>query len=194
MWATKIQDALISDVAAQTHAHSSAWQPVELYLNGDYWGLYGAREKSDEHYVAAHFGTDPEEVTLLNPSPWRGRRLRIHVCVQFLAGRFPFQPGLLQRLRGDVHGGLHGLLHPPDFFQNMDWMGIAWGLNNTKVFKASPAHTWRYILYDTDACLGHFANRFGRTISSTHATRVPHPCTATSLTTCWTIQPSGTGS
>ena len=24
------------------------------------------------------------------------------------------------------------------------------------MFKASPAHTWRYILYDTDACLGHF--------------------------------------
>ena len=44
------------------------------------------------------------------------RRLGIHVGVQFLAGCFPFQPGLLQRICGDVRcGELHGLLHPPDF-------------------------------------------------------------------------------
>ena len=34
------------------------------------------------------------------------------------------------------------------------------GLNNTKVFKAFP-HTWRYIPYDTDACLGHFGQSVG---------------------------------
>ena len=31
-------------------------------------GLYGAREKSDEHFVAAHFDTDADDVILLNPT------------------------------------------------------------------------------------------------------------------------------
>lgn len=158
VWATKIQDALISDVAAQTHAHSSAWQPVELYLNGDYWGLYGAREKSDEHYVAAHFGTSPEEVTLLNPlGALAGDASEFtSACNALLAGS-PSSPAFYNTFAEtfDAESYMDYFILQT-FFQNMDWMGIAWGLNNTKVFKASPEHTWRYILYDTDACLGHF--------------------------------------
>lgn len=39
----------------------------------------------------------------------------------------------------------------------MDWMGIAWGLNNVKLWRPdTTGGVWRYVLYDTDAALGYF--------------------------------------
>ena len=39
----------------------------------------------------------------------------------------------------------------------MDWMGIAWGLNNVKLWRPDTlGGVWRYVLYDTDASFGYF--------------------------------------
>ena len=39
----------------------------------------------------------------------------------------------------------------------MDWMGIAWGLNNVKLWRPdTTGGKWRYVIYDTDASLGYF--------------------------------------
>ena len=37
-----------------------------FYLNGAYWGLYGIREKIDEHYVESNHGVNSSQVDLLN--------------------------------------------------------------------------------------------------------------------------------
>jgi hypothetical protein len=43
------------------------------------------------------------------------------------------------------------------YIQNMDWMGIAWGLNNVKLWRPDTlGGVWRYVLYDTDASFGYF--------------------------------------
>ena len=47
-WSDKIQDALISRIAAETNVNYMAYQPCIVYLNGEYWGVYGIREKIDE--------------------------------------------------------------------------------------------------------------------------------------------------
>ena len=39
----------------------------------------------------------------------------------------------------------------------MDWLGIAWGLNNVKLWRPDTVGgKWRYVLYDTDAAFGYF--------------------------------------
>ena len=39
----------------------------------------------------------------------------------------------------------------------MDWMGIAWGLNNTKLWRPQTEDgRWRYVVYDTDGSWGYF--------------------------------------
>ena len=39
----------------------------------------------------------------------------------------------------------------------MDWLGIAWGLNNVKLWRPdTTGGKWRYVLYDTDAAFGYF--------------------------------------
>ena len=133
VWATNLHDGLFSDVAAQPLALSCAWQRVDLYLNGDYWGLYGAREKSDEHYVAAHFGTDPEEVTLLNPlGALAGDASEFTSACNSLLAASPSSPAFYNAFAEtfDAEGYMDYFILQT-FFQNLDWMCLAWVLNNT---------------------------------------------------------------
>jgi hypothetical protein len=40
-------------------------RPVQLYINGLYWGLYIMTERPDEHFVADHLGGDKEDYDVL---------------------------------------------------------------------------------------------------------------------------------
>ena len=158
VWGTKIQDAVLGDLASETHIVSTAWRPLELYLNSEYWGIYAARDKSDEHFVAAEFGVSPDDVTLLNPQgALAGNAASFNAVTSALLAL----PPNASEFRGQFESAFN-VMNYIDYFtvetfcQNMDWMGIAWGLNNTKVCKPSSNHKWHYILYDTDACLGYW--------------------------------------
>ena len=54
----------------------SGYTPVQVYLNGYYWGYYELREKIDEDYFKQHFGTDEDSINILSVSYWYGGALR----------------------------------------------------------------------------------------------------------------------
>ena len=132
-----------------------------VYLNGDYWGIYGIREKIDEHYIEDNFGYDDSEVDLLNS--WNT-----------LAGSDAhFVQAYDQIMMMDVDDfGYYDFVNSKfdldnykDYFiiqtyiQNSDWMGIWWGLNNTKLWRPQTEDgRWRYVVYDTDAAFGYFGS------------------------------------
>lgn len=41
---------------------AQAYRPVQVYINGAYWGLYELKERLDESYAANHHGADPEDL------------------------------------------------------------------------------------------------------------------------------------
>lgn len=41
------------------------YQPVVLYLNGQYWGVINLREKSDEFYIESNYGIEPDQMDFL---------------------------------------------------------------------------------------------------------------------------------
>jgi len=155
----RIQDAVISRLAKNTSIDRMGYQACIVYLNGAYWGLYGLREKIDEHYVESNHGISSKQVDLMN---WDGA----------LAGsedHFAATYSLLQNTPAndpnfiDLFSSRFDIDNYIDYFifqtyiQNQDWLGIAWGLNNTKLWRPdTTAGRWRYVLYDTDAGLGHF--------------------------------------
>jgi len=157
-WATKFQDGLISTLANETHNFASAWQPAHLYLNGAYWGLYAAREKTDEHFIADHFGTDKDEVDLVGPfAVLSGSDAELYAAASLIQSTPTSSPSFFSTFaeRFDVENYMDYFIFET-YIQNTDWMGIAWGLNNVKTFRAGPEHPWRYLLYDTDASFGFF--------------------------------------
>ena len=156
-WENKIQDAFYGELALETHAVASAWRPVEVYLNGEYWGAYGAREKSDEQFVEDNFGWDEDGVDMVNQ--WEtltGAPSAFEACMDPLLllpdGSAAFHDAFEEQI--DVASFI-------DYFifqihgQNVDWITAPWGTKNIKMFRAAEEdRRWRAILYDTDACFG----------------------------------------
>ncbi|MFT4879241.1 MAG: hypothetical protein ACJAU0_001685 [Flavobacteriales bacterium] len=154
----KIQDAVFSRVASKTNAHNTSYDPCIVYLNGEYWGIYGIREKVDEEYIEANFGVDEDDVDLLNPwSALAGTTSDFVEAYVSLTSAEPQDDGYY-----DVLDAEFALQNYIDYFviqtyiQNLDWMGIAWGLNNVKLWRSQQGGKWSYVLYDTDAGFGYF--------------------------------------
>lgn len=60
-------DEFITRLASETgNLLVQAYRPVNVYVNGEYYGIYYIREKVDEYFVSSHDGSDPESVTIIN--------------------------------------------------------------------------------------------------------------------------------
>ncbi|MGB0422749.1 MAG: CotH kinase family protein, partial [Flavobacteriales bacterium] len=157
----KIQDAIFSRVASKTHVHNSSYDPCLVYLNGAYWGVYGIREKIDEQYLEDNFDVDENQVDLLNSwSVLAGTRSDFDQAYSALMNTSPDGESYYDLLDSEFE-----LQNYIDYFafetyiQNQDWMGIAWGLNNTKLWRSQQNGKWSYVMYDTDLAFGLFGGQ-----------------------------------
>ncbi len=67
---TNLRDVYISallDAYNSTILHQH-FQPVAVYLNGTYWGMYALGEAMDANWISYYTGIDPEEAALLRAS------------------------------------------------------------------------------------------------------------------------------
>lgn len=63
---THIRDAFAQEVMrGQTSLVMMDWQPVALYINGEYWGMFDLREKINEEYLETHEGIDKDNVDII---------------------------------------------------------------------------------------------------------------------------------
>ena len=158
-WSDRIQDAIISRLAINSHIDRMGYQPCIVYLNGDYWGLYGIREKIDEHYVESNHGIDSKKVDLLNrDSALSGSSSHFAETYYLIQNTSVSDTNFINVLesRFDLNNYMDYFIFQT-YIQNMDWLGIAWGLNNVKLWRPdTTGGKWRYVLYDTDAAFGYF--------------------------------------
>jgi len=159
VWSDKLQDAIISNIARGTKISYSSWEPAILYLNGDFWGIYGVREKIDEYYVENNFSVTSESVDLINSfGVLNGEGLSFNSDAEQILNLDPESSGFI-----NAFGSVFDLDSYIDYFifetytQNSDWMGIFWGANNIKLFRSDELDgKWRYAMYDMDASYGYF--------------------------------------
>ena len=158
-WSDRIQDGIISRLAKETHNDRMAYQPCIVYLNGDYWGLYGIREKIDEHYVESNHGISSNKVDLLNRDGILvGSNDHFIESYELMQNTNINDSNFFSLLesRFDIENYMDYFI-VQTYIQNMDWMGIAWGLNNVKLWRPdTTGGKWRYVIYDTDASFGYF--------------------------------------
>lgn len=65
LFRTMFRDAFVQTLAEKTNLDTQAYRPVNLYINGEYWGLYNFRERIDEFYVRNHYYIDPDDVAII---------------------------------------------------------------------------------------------------------------------------------
>ncbi len=63
---TKLKDIYLTSLVRHFKAESQAYQPVIVYLNGEYWGLYNLRERIDQHYLELKYGIDRDQIDMIN--------------------------------------------------------------------------------------------------------------------------------
>ena len=60
-----IRDAYMQRVSRDMAVDTMAYAPVLVFINGDFWGVYNARERYSGDYVQSHYGTDKDDVAII---------------------------------------------------------------------------------------------------------------------------------
>lgn len=62
---TKFADVLNQSLVEDRDVLIQSGAPCQLFLDGEYWGLYNIQEKVDGSFVSSHYGIDEENVVVL---------------------------------------------------------------------------------------------------------------------------------
>lgn len=62
---THFRDALITQISKPSGVPIQAYQPVAVFINGEYWGIHNAREKINEYYFKYNNGADVDSIDIM---------------------------------------------------------------------------------------------------------------------------------
>ena len=146
----------LSDLSVEIEAPNlddQAYRPAIAYLNGQYWGIYNLRERSDRRYIKTHYGLDREEIDLLENldeakegdfEAWN----RLDSLLR--AKTFTDEAGLNELANlVDLDNYMDYIIHNV-FLDNTDWPGN----NYLRWRERSPEGKWRWMTKDLDFGFG----------------------------------------
>lgn len=64
----RMRDVISNRMGILTASGAGAYQNVAVYINGNYWGHYAAREILDKYFMQDNYGADPDSVNLVKTS------------------------------------------------------------------------------------------------------------------------------
>ena len=62
---SNMKDIMLTSLMRGSEIDFQEHNPVATYINGEYWGMYNMREKTNEHMLASKHGVDADRITLL---------------------------------------------------------------------------------------------------------------------------------
>ena len=160
VWTYKFQDAFLAEVMKETHIDYEAYEPCALFINGDYWGWYEIREKADEHYVESNYGIDNNQIDFLNSwTPLAGSDTGFVNWYNYTTTLVPNADAFYNMFQKycDVENYVDYYIGEI-YYQNVDFGGYYWGVNNTKCYRNQNGGKFRFIMYDMDGAMGYFGS------------------------------------
>ncbi len=144
------RDALMHTlISGQMDIDYQAYQPVRVYLNGDYWGILNLREKLDADYIEANYGVESDDIDLLEGDG---------IVAEGSADAYrAYMAGLQQQNLADSSAFAYIDQHidvqeyinymvAEIYYANTDWPG-----NNVKFWRQRSTNgKFRWLLWDTD--------------------------------------------
>lgn len=159
-----IRDVLAHELSRDLNFEIQDYQPVVVYINGEYWGIHTLRDRIDEHYLEYSFGVDSDSVDVINANPYQVVS-GTNSSYMELAGFIKTHDLLLDsnyeivKTQVDVLS-LVDYMVAEMFFFNWDWPG-----NNQKLWRSQkPDGKWRWIFFDLDIAYFGSENVFERAI------------------------------
>jgi len=146
---TRFRDGFMTDLVKDMNTDMGAFEPVILYLNGEYWGEINLREKINEDYLERNHNVDASEVDILERDGVvvEGSNQEYLELLNFMAANDISNEDNYQFVAQqiDIDNFIDYQLSQI-YFNNRDWPG-----NNIKYWKSQEeGGKWRWLLYDTD--------------------------------------------
>lgn len=168
-WRTMFREETAQSLVEQgMHVDHQAYRPSILFLNGKYWGIHNIREKLDDNYIAAHFGTNKNAIDLIefskNVKANFGDATAYNDLFSFLTNNNISETSNYNYLESIVDIDEYIDYEIAQIFSaNGDWPG-----SNTKLWREKSLNgKWRWMLYDLDFTFG--GNGNGQYFSNTLA-------------------------
>lgn len=140
-------------IEEQLHVDAVSYRPVEVYLNGDFWGIHNVREKLDRYYLQYNYGVDDDNVDMLEEQD-------LVMEGNFLAFDFMEESVLTMDLSDqanfDLAASMFDTENMADYYITQTYINnLDWPYNNLKYWRERIEDAkWRYIIFDLDATLG----------------------------------------
>jgi len=151
-----VGNGLVQDILAV-----QAFQPVVVFINGEYWGILNMMEKINEHYVADNFNVDSDSVDVLNGFetdepyyhtgwPIAGDIDKYAEMTDFLQNHDLNIDANYQTAKTMIDIAEYATYQNAEIYMaNVDWPG-----NNMKFWREKGENgKWRWIVFDIDAGL-----------------------------------------
>lgn len=142
-------------MAGETDNYYSAWRPITVYINGEYFGLYELREKFDIEYFEEIDDANEDDLDILSQSYWYGGVLRnVEGSVDsFYAAYDAFNS--LNPADSDFWNQADryfDMVYYNDYIIAESWMGnVDWPWNNIKIYRSDKTdYRWRFCLIDLE--------------------------------------------
>jgi hypothetical protein len=148
---TKMKDYFISKSAIEEgNQDAMRGQPVAVYLNGEYWGLYNLRERINEDYLSYHYNLEPENINLIaaNGVALHGNNQDWLELKKFCLNNDFTLPENYEKLADwiDIENFTDYMIYQT-FFANPDTGNIKFWRDEARTMK------WRVFFYDLDLSL-----------------------------------------
>ena len=152
MWRFVINDEFVSsfirDSGNMPSLLSQKYRPVNLYINGEYMGLYHFREKIDEEFLEDHTGYDEYSMSVVFRMTQNERGSDCDELAELLA--FVEKSNLRDADNYRYLEAHFDMENIADYFLVQIWSGNIDTLN-VRMYKSSEGDgRWRFILYDLD--------------------------------------------
>lgn len=134
-----------------------AYQPVLVFINGDYWGIYNIRDKINKAYISSLHQVDPDNIDLLEyessniPVVKEGDATNFNELYQFIAQNDLSNDQNYKKAASQIDIDEYiSYMICELFYDNMFWPE-----QNMRMWRERTSNSkWRWILFDTDYGFG----------------------------------------
>lgn len=155
------KDAIETTVLGKgTYNYYSGYTPVNVYINGEYFGYYELREKLDADFFKKHYDVDKDNLELLSLSYYYNSVLR---SVEGDSAVEHFNEDYAKYLSLNTSydsfiadaDSLFDMTYYTDYICAQSWIAnVDWPFNNIKIFRAPETkNKWRFGLIDVEWAL-----------------------------------------
>ncbi len=155
----RMRDRIVNELARPTHAGQAAYRNVVAFINGEYWGLYSARERLDNYFIRDNYGADPDSVNMVKTHWGQGDYTAEYGTLDdfFDLSDFIADNDMSDPVNFEAVNQRLDLENFTDYFAieiyvaSTDWLQDYF--NNVRLFR-TPEQRWQFLLWDVSYSSG----------------------------------------